>query len=55
MRFVIFSKNNYEFKFNNDLSIILGFENDVILSDKINQGAKAPNIARSMDKIQFHC
>lgn len=55
MRFVILLKDNYEFKFNSDLSIILGFENDVKLSDKINEGTKVPNITRNVDKIQVHC
>ena len=39
MRFVILLKNNQQFK--SDLSLILGFENDVTISDKINDGNKS--------------
>ena len=55
MGFVMLLNNNYEFKFKSDLSTVLGFENDVILSDKINEGTKVPNITRNVYKIQVHC
>jgi len=55
MRFIILSKYNYELIFNCDLSIILGFKNCVLLSDKINKVTKVPNITRNVDKVQIHC
>ena len=51
MIFVILLKNNYGFKFNNDLSIILSVENDIILSDKTNEGTKVPNYYKKCGSI----
>ena len=55
MKLVILLKDCYKFKFDSDLSIIFGFENNITLSDKISKNTKVPDVTRNFDKIQVFC